>query len=266
MTYTYVEQLCVSVSRELKDGGVGFIGLGTGGRSFTLAVGVPTVAIELAKRNRGIDYIAQYGVALEPDIGQTPHCFADPYLLAWSATGQQLVEHCLDNFRRGFIDVGFISGAQIDPRGNVNSVCIGDQKKPKTRLVGVIAQGDHAAYAGNTFIIIPQEKRTFVPKVDFISAVGFGDAPDARDRLALPGGGPHKVFTDKAIWGFDPKTKVMRLESRHAWITPDDLVDSVGYRLDVPKDLPVTAEPTADELRLIREIDPQGLFLEAKIV
>ena len=266
-SYPFAEQLCVAVSRELKNGGVGFVGLGTGGRSFVLAVGVPTVAIELARRSRGIDFVAQYGVALEPDISLTPPSFADPYLLTWPSSGQQLVEHCLDNFRRGFIDVGFISGAQIDPRGNLNSVCIGDRRKPKVRLVGAIAQADHAAHAGNTFILIPQERHIFVPTVDFVSAVGFGDSPDARERLGLPGGGPHKVFTDKAVWDFDPETKLMRLQSRHAWVDPDTLADSVGFPVDVPPDLPVTPEPSAEELRLIREeIDPEGLYLEARIV
>ena len=80
--YSIPELLAAAVSRELPDGGLGFIGLGTGGRSFSFAVGVPTVAIGLA-HHRGLDFIAQYGVMFEPKIGDLPESFADPYLLRW---------------------------------------------------------------------------------------------------------------------------------------------------------------------------------------
>ena len=70
-TYTIEELLAVNVSREFKNGELGFSGLGTGGRSFAFAVGVPSVATALAHR-RGIDFTAQYGVAFEPDIENAP--------------------------------------------------------------------------------------------------------------------------------------------------------------------------------------------------
>src|SRR5206468_4292770 len=38
--------------------------------------------------------------------------------------------------QRGFLDVGFIGGAQVDRFGNVNSSVIGDFDQPKVRLPG----------------------------------------------------------------------------------------------------------------------------------
>jgi len=38
--------------------------------------------------------------------------------------------------QRGFVDVGFLGGAQIDRHGNINSSCIGTLEKPKVRLPG----------------------------------------------------------------------------------------------------------------------------------
>lgn len=264
--YSDVELLTVVVARELEDGGHGFIGLGNGGRAFSLAVGVPSVAIELARRHRGIDFMVQYGVTFEPDIARTPASFADPYLLSWPSKAQVPVEECLDFFRRGCMTISFTSAAQIDRRGNLNTVCIGDQLQPKVRLVGPIAQTDHATYAKNTFVIMPQEKRTFVERLDFRSALGFGDAPGDRERLGIPGGGPKKVFTDLAIWGFD-EDENLRLESVHPWVDRRTLEGSVGFAMTFPDDLPATLEPSAEELRLIRdEIDPEGLFLKARIV
>lgn len=260
------ELLAVLVSRELEDGGHGFIGLGTGGRAFTLAVGVPSVAAELARRHRGIDFTTQYGVAFEPDLTRTPASFADPYLIAWPAAAQVRVEECLEYFRRGKMTVGFTSAAQIDPRGNLNTVCIGDHARPKVRLTGPIAQADHCTYARHTFVMVTQTPRIFVPRLDFRSALGHGDGPDDRSRLGVPGGGPRFVFTDLAVWDFAPDTKDMRLRSVHPWIGQEDLAASVGFPVPIPHDLPRTEPPTRAEIDLIRrEIDPDGLFLNARI-
>ncbi|ASW55489.1 CoA-transferase [Plantactinospora sp. KBS50] len=214
MNHTIEELLAVQVSAELEDGGLGFIGLGTGGRSFAFAVGIPSVAVALAHR-RGIDFIAQYGVALEPDIENAPRCFEDRNLLTWPASANLPVETCLDGFKRGKMSVGFISGAQIDRYGNLNSVAIGDYHQPKVRLVGGIAQPDHAANAKRTIIILPHARRTFVEKVDYRSAFGYGDGPGHRERLGLIGGGPAKVFTDLAVLDFHPESRRMRVVSLH---------------------------------------------------
>ena len=264
-TCSLAELLTVVVSRELEDGGQGFIGLGTGGRAFMMAVGVPSVAAELARRHRGIDFVTQYGCTFEPDLSRTPDSFADPWLLAWPSRAQVRVEECLEYFRRGKMTVGFTSGAQIDPRGNLNTVCIGPHAHPQVRLVGPIAQPDHATYAKHTFVIMPQAPRTFVAKLDFRTTLGHGDAADDRRRLGVPGGGPRKVFSDLAVWSFDAD-KMLRLDSAHPGVSRAQLQASVGFPVTIPPDLPPTQPPTVEELRLIREeIDPHGLFLESRI-
>lgn len=264
--YTEAELLTVLVSRDLEDDGQGFIGLGTGGPAFTRAVGIPSVAAELARRHRGIDFVTQYGVTFEPDLGKTPRNFADPYLLAWPSNAQVRVEECLEYFRRGKMTVSFTSGAQIDRRGNLNTVAIGAHDKPKVRLVGPIAQPDHCTYARNTIVIMPQQKRTFVERLDYRSALGFGDAAGDRRRLGVPGGGPKKVYTDLCVWDFDPKTETMRVATLHDGVTRDDIVAECGFAVDFSPGLRTTQPPSTEELRLIREqIDPEGLFLGAKI-
>jgi glutaconate CoA-transferase, subunit B len=262
--YTVEELLAVNVSRDFKDGELGFIGLGTGGRSFAFAVGVPSVAAALAHR-RGVDFTAQYGVAFEPDIENAPRCFEDRNLLRWPASAQIPVEMALDGFRRGLMDIGFISGAQIDKYGNLNSVAIGDYSKPKVRLVGAIAAPDHAANAKRTLIIIPHAKRTFVDKVDFRSAFGFGDGPGHRERLGLIGGGPAKVFTDLAILDFEEESKRMRVVSLHPGVTREQVEGETGFELVWPSEVPETVPPTAEELEAIHEIDRDAAFLAGRI-
>lgn len=265
LDFTVEEVMAVALSREFGPFEHGFIGLGTGGRAFTLAVGVPTVAIHLAHA-QGKDFIAQYGVMFEPVISETPPSFADPYLLNWRSRALIPVDLCLDTFRRGKMTCSFISGAQIDPYGNLNSVVIGDHDRPKVRLTGPIAQADHAAYARRTYPILPHDKRVFVEKVDFISAVGYGDGPGYREKYGLKGGGPGKVITTRAVLGFDPDTKRMRLESVHPGVTVEEVVENTGFELIIPPNVPETTPPTEEDLRLIRtQIDPHGYFLQAKV-
>ncbi len=264
-TYTSAELAAIVVSRELRDGDHAFVGLGTGGRAFINAVGVPSVGIELARRFRGLDVVAQYGVLYEPDLAHPPDCFADPYLIRWAAKAHVEVDYGLDTFRRGKITVSFISGAQIDPYGNLNSVQIGeDHRRPRVRLTGAIAQTDHAVYAGRTIVIMPHERRTFVPKVDFISAVGYLNGPGARERLGLPGGGPSAVVTELAVLRFHPETKRMQLASVHPGVALDQVVSATGFDVTPSVPVPETDPPSEAELRLIRqEVDPKGLWLRA---
>jgi glutaconate CoA-transferase, subunit B len=262
--YTVEELLAVQVSLELKQGELGFIGLGTGGRSFAFAVGIPSVAAALAHR-RGVDFTAQYGVAFEPDIENAPRCFEDRNLLTWAASAQIPVETALDGFKRGKMNIGFISGAQVDRFGNLNSVAIGDYRKPKVRLVGAIAQPDHAANAQRTYILIPHARRAFVEKVDYRSAMGFGDGGDHREQLGLIGGGPAKVFTDLAVLDFESQTKAMRVVSLHPGISRQEVVDATDFELLWPDEVPVTQAPTDEEVSWIREIDKDGAFLNGRI-
>jgi hypothetical protein len=51
----------------------------------------------------------------------------------------------------------------------------------------------------------------------------------------------------------------MRLRSRHPGVTVEQILEATGFALTVPDEVPCTREPTAEELRLVREvIDPKG--------
>lgn len=264
--FSILELLSVAVSRELRDGELAFIGLGVGERAFALAVGVPSVAIRLAQLSHAPSFTAMYGVIIGPRLDEIPTSFSDPNLIAWRSEAQIPVEHALDMFKRGMMDIGFISGVQIDQYGNLNSVCIGPHEAPKTRLVGCIAQSDHAAYAGRTIIIIPHERRRFVPRVDFISAVGHLAVGKDRKALGLPGGGPSRVFTDMAVLGFDADSLRMKLETVHPGFTVKDVVDATGFELLIPNQVPETECPSQGQLELIRnEIDRNGIFLRGEL-
>ncbi|HZO97285.1 MAG TPA: CoA-transferase [Gaiellaceae bacterium] len=259
------EVMAVALSRQFGEKEHGFIGLGTGDRAFILAVGIPTVAAELAI-SRGADFSLQYGTLFDPDVGGMPETLGDPDLLRWRCAARVPVERCLDVFRRGLMTCSFISGAQIDRFGNLNSVRIGRGSRPDVRLTGPIAQADHAVFAQRTFVILPHERRVFVERVDFVSAPGYGTGAGWREKLGLPGGGPAKVITDKAVLGFDPASKQMTLESVHPGTTVAEVLDATGFDLLVLDEVQETEPPSEDELALIRErIDPAGKLLQVRI-
>ncbi len=75
----------------------------------------------------------------------------------------------METAQRGFIEFGFLGGAQIDPYGNLNSTVIGDYDHPKVRLPGSGGGNDVGSHCWRTIAIMRHDKRRFIEKVDFIT-------------------------------------------------------------------------------------------------
>ena len=68
-----------------------------------------------------------------------------------------------------------------------------------------------------------------------------------------------RVVTNLCVLDFAGPDHRMRLRSVHPGVTVEDVVGATGFALDVADPPEVTRSPTAEELRLIREvIDPEG--------
>jgi glutaconate CoA-transferase subunit B len=169
----------------------------------------------------------------------------------------------METAQRGFIDYGFLGGAQIDPYGNLNSVVIGDHDRPKVRLPGSGGGNDVGSLCWQTIAIMQHDARRFVPKVDFVTTPGFLSGPGARESAGLPRGtGPMAVVSTLALMDFDPETCRMRLKSLHPDVTVDEVTASTGFDLVIPQEVGQNAPPSTEELRLLREeIDPTGFYI-----
>jgi glutaconate CoA-transferase, subunit B len=150
---------------------------------------------------------------------------------------------------QGRIDVFFLSGAQIDGSGNVNLVSVGDFRRPKVRLPGSFGSA-HLYFVVPKVILFRTEhsRRSLVEKVDFISAPGRSPPNVYRP------GGPVALVTNRCLFDFDRTRGCFRLANVHPGHTVDEVIEHTGFAFDRPVDVPVTAVPSLETLRLLREI------------
>jgi glutaconate CoA-transferase subunit B len=166
--------------------------------------------------------------------------------------------------RYGMKETFFVGGLQIDRYGNTNLIGIGDDyKKLKFRGPGGVGTGDKGAHCEYFYVFTnSHNKRTFVEKCDFVTAVGWGDGgKDYRKDLGIPGGGPRYVITPLCIMDFEEETKSMRLKSIHPGTSVDQVVENTGFELIVPNEVPVTEPPTNEQIQILRNrIDVDGIL------
>lgn len=268
--FSLEELLAVDISHTIKDGEVGFTGLGTGKAATMYITCIPMVAMELAKHTHAPNLtVLLCGVYFNPDIGKLK-------TLPESEYAQELVDLPAEalmpgwpeqwNHRNGDISFGFGSGVQVDKSGNLNSTCIGNVEQPKVELVGPIFLPEHFSCFGREYIMMPvHEKRNFVEQVDHISGVGFPGGKKGRDQLKLSGGGPKYIYTPRCVFSFD-ENGIIYLKSIHPGHDLKEVVENTGFEIPNIKDrIPVTKVPTNEELRILRtQVDPNGIFLKGE--
>lgn len=166
--------------------------------------------------------------------------------------------------QRGYVDYGFLGGAQIDQYGNLNSSFIGDPDHPKVRLPGTGGANDIASLASKILVSMHHEKKRFVEKVDFITTPGYLQGGDSREKAGLTAGGVYKVITHLGVFGFDEETKRMRVDALHPGASLDEVKERTDFELVVPDNIPNTEPPTEEELRILRVLDPDQRYTKAK--
>ncbi|MFC7397845.1 CoA-transferase subunit beta [Chelatococcus sp. GCM10030263] len=260
--FTTNELAACVIAREIKDDDLIFVGVGTNGRAFTLAVGIPLTAARLAQLSYAPGATVYWGNLLDPDLSRMPDNLRQDSLTRWQAAACPAdTGFKCDMLARSRFDVSFESAAQVDRWGNLNITAIGDYDRPKVRLVGCLAQPEHLAFVRRPIIVVDLDRRTFVDAVDFVTSVGHRVRGTPRRELGLPGPGPALVVTDKAIFDFGPDGG-MRLKSLHPRVALDDVLALMGFAPEIPAQIQITAPPEAEELRLLREvIDPRRVMM-----
>jgi glutaconate CoA-transferase subunit B len=250
LEYAPFELMAVAGARELKDGEIVGVGLG-----------LPMIAAFLAKRTHApnITILFELGV-VDPEPVHTGVGLADPRVWYRAKVLSGFVDMLGTVLHKDLVDVGFLGGLETDAYGNLNTTLLGDPKGKFRHFTGSGGGNDIASSARRTIIIIRHEARKLNEMVSFVTSPGYLQGGRGREKAGLRGG-PSRVITDKAVFGFDPESKRMRLESIHPNITLEDVLSNMNFEPIVPGELPVTAPPTAEQVRLIREeIDPEGMY------
>lgn len=260
--YTLEELLATEMSRHiLPEDTCGFIGTGTGGKAYIRAVGIPAVAARLAQLRQAPDFVMCLGsvVDMNLDSKSIPETNFEPDVLAWPGRSQLPSFDVLNFFMRGRMSIGFVSAPQVDQYGATNIVQIGTGGKVKARFPGCLAQSEIMSMSKRTFGIFQHDVRTFVPQVDFVSSAGHNN------REGLPGAGLSLVLTQYAVMDFGADGK-MKVRSIHPGCTKEMVLESTGFPIEIPADVPFTQPPSEEDLQLIRQqIDPKRKFLNAVI-
>jgi glutaconate CoA-transferase subunit B len=191
-----------------------------------------------------------------------PLSIGDPTLVSGALSVCSMYDIFAFYLQRGFISVGFMGGAQIDRFGNVNSTVIGDYRKPKVRLPGSGGAMEIAAWADRWFIITPHQKRRFPEKVDFCTSAGFLGGRSQRTKSGVRGAGPQAVVTDLGILEPD-ETGELVLTQLHPGATAEQAQQNTGWALRTAPELKNTDPPTTEELALLRDLDPQRIYLSS---
>jgi len=252
MVYNPTELMACTASRVLEDGKSVFVG-----------TGLPIIASMLAQRTHAPNLLVVFEAGgIGPKIPAIPISVGDSrtFHKAVMAASMDYVMSCA---QLGHIDYGFLGAAQIDAYGNLNTTCIGQHDNPKTRLPGSGGANDLGSLCWQTIVLMRQDTRKFVEKLDYLTTPGYLSGPGTREKAGLPRNtGTYRVITQLGVMGFDPESKKMLLISTHPGVSVKDVVDNTGFKLIIPEYVPTTEMPSAEELRLLREeLDPNKIVI-----
>jgi acyl CoA:acetate/3-ketoacid CoA transferase beta subunit len=151
-----------------------------------------------------------------------------------------------------------MGATQIDRFGNQNIACIGDYAKPKAQLLGMRGAPGNTINHTTSYWVPGHSDRVFVEQVDVVSGIGY-DRAAALGPVASRFHEIRRVVSNLGVFDFATEDHRMRLASVHPGVSVDEVVQNTGFALVIPDRVPETRVPSAEELRLLREvIDPGG--------
>lgn len=252
------ELMAVALARELRDGDV-------------VRVGVATPVAEAAVRLAHLRHAPSMDLVFSGVRMNASDLAVFPMpAFGWDRRALKGVEsfsdtgHRFDRLKDWGSGVFFIGGLQVDPHGNTNLIGIGpEHRRLRFRGPGSVGTPTLTTHIGRYYIVLnAHTARLFVPRCDYVSAVGWGaGGADARRALGLPGGGPQLCLTPLCAMDFHPETKRLQVRSLHPGVTAAEVQARTGFDLGIPARPPVTEPPSAEELHVLRtRIDLEGVL------
>jgi glutaconate CoA-transferase subunit B len=242
--------MVVAAAREIRDYDVAFVGMR-----------LPLLSFQLANATHAphATSIFELGLVRDTPAATMIYTMGDLPMFYGAVWLTDLLD-VMSLLQQGLVDVSFIGGAEIDRFGNINTTAIGSYQHPTVRLPGSGGGCDLASLAKRFLIIMAHELRRFVDRVSYVTSPGYGEGGNWRQEVGLPGGGPAAVITTLGVLRFAEPSKEMYLHSVHPGVTVEEVQAATGWELRVATHVGETPPPTDDELRLLRQFDPQGFW------
>lgn len=242
--YSTDEMMAVAAARHLDDGTVCFVG-----------IGLPSQAANLARTTHAPRCVLIYEsgtIGAKPT--RLPLSIGDGELADTADAVVSVPEIFSYWLQAGRINLGFLSAAQIDRYGNLNTTVVGRYEHPKVRLPGAGGAPEIASSCRETLVMLRQTRRTFVETLDFRTSVGYGEGRGSRERLGLLGGGVSAVVTDLGILEPDPATCELVVTHIHPGSSMDDIRAATAWALKISPGVRTTDPPTDAELTALRSL------------
>jgi len=152
-----------------------------------------------------------------------------------------------------------IGPTQIDRWGQTNLSAVGDYAKPKSAVLGVRGLPGNSLCHANSFFVPNHGPRVFVSgEVDMVSGVGYNPArwqPGMRrDDIDL-----RLIVTDLCVMDFEGPEHAVRVRSLHPGVSFEQVQAATGFPLIAAPNLGTTPLPSAEQLAIIRRLDPHNL-------
>jgi glutaconate CoA-transferase, subunit B len=245
MNYTTAEMMTVAAARALSNHDICFVG-----------IGLPSAACNLARLTHapGITLIYESGtIRTRPRV--LPLSIGDGELCETALATVSVPEMFRYWLQGGRISVGFLSGAQMDRFGNLNSTVIGDYRRPTVRLPGSGGATEIATSCGEIFIIMRQSVRSFVEKVDFLTSLGHGRTGTERAAAGVKTKGPTLAISDLCSMRPDTESKEFVVQSLHPGVTRQQVRENTGWEIRFAENVEETPPPNRMELEALRELN-----------
>jgi glutaconate CoA-transferase, subunit B len=244
MNYSRSEIMTIAASRALKNKDVCFVG-----------IGLPSAACNLARLTHApqITLIYESGtIRTRPHV--LPLSIGDGELCDTALTTVSVPEVFRYWLQAGRINIGFLTGAQIDRFGNLNSTVIGPYEHPKVRLPGGGGAPEIALSCHEVFIIMRQSTKAFVNQLDFLTSLGHVRDGKRREAFGVHTKGPTQLITDLCIMRPDPETYEFTVHSLHPGVSMAEVRANSSWPVRCTEKIEETSSPTVSELEILREL------------
>lgn len=227
-----------------------------GGEVLATGIGpLPRIAVGLAKLTFAPELCMTDGEAylVEEPVPLGPRNGYEPKHSGWMPYGR-VFDSVWSGKRHAMV-----TPVQVDRWGQGNIAALGDLKKPKVQLLGVRGFPGNSVCHKNSMFLPSHTKRTFIEgEVDVVASVGFSDKrwPQGVKKLPVDIG---VVVTNLCVMDFNGPDHAPRVIALHPGVTFEEVQAETGFPLLRADDVKTSAEPTEEQLAIIRRLDPTGI-------